>query len=156
MRIAGFSAAMGSWKIIAMRLPRNWRNRPHRGANIIAKKVDHAFGMPQPLGVVAHDRRRQHRFTGAGLTDHAEDFALAHLQADALHRMAAVGAGGQFDGQVLYPQHLCVVHAQVLAPFWACSSSRPPTGSGPASGWRWRCTERSPGAGRQWPWRVHR
>jgi hypothetical protein len=84
-RMTGLSAVMGSWKIMAMREPRNWRmESAGKGGEIADRAV---FGEEDVAGNTclrrkqAHDGEGRDRLAGAGFSDQAEDFAGSDREA---------------------------------------------------------------------------
>ena len=83
----GFSDVIGSWKIIAIRLPRICRiSSVGKRQQILAVEDDFAGDdasgrrRDQP-----HDRQVGDRLAGARLADDAERLAAVQLEADAVH-----------------------------------------------------------------------
>ena len=91
----GFSDVIGSWKIIAMSLPRISRSAR---ALIVSRSSPLKSASPArdrvPLRVQAHDRQAGDALAAAGLADDAERLALLDREADAVDRLddAVVGA----------------------------------------------------------------
>ena len=84
----GFRLVIGSWKIIAMSLPRTWRISSSLSAEQVATLEQDLAGRDLGRRHVeqAHDRQRRHALPAAGLADDPERLAGHDREADAVDR----------------------------------------------------------------------
>ncbi len=85
----GLSEVMGSWKIMAMRLPRIWRisSSSSLRRSSPSKMISPATILPGRIGDEPHDRECGDALAAAGLADEAEGLALFDVIRDAVDRV---------------------------------------------------------------------
>ena len=101
--ISGLSAAIGSWKIMAMRPPRT--ARMPSGGSVSRSLPSYMTRPPRDahvrLGQQAQDRLGHHRLAGARFAHDAQDLLAQDLKRDAVDGERPIGPGRQADAEVL-------------------------------------------------------
>ena len=91
--MTGFSAVIGSWKIMAMRVPRRSRSRAGVACEHVLALEPHLARRGGELArQQAHHRLGGDRLAGARLADDADDLAGADREGDVLDGMRPVRA----------------------------------------------------------------
>ena len=110
MRRTGLSVIIGSWKIIAMRLPRSARmSRSESFARSLPLIQDAAAGDTARRVDEAHDREAGDGLAGAGLADQPQDLAARDGERHVVHRLHHAGAGEEMRAQVAHLER-CGAH----------------------------------------------
>ena len=102
MVCSGFSEVMGSWKIMAIRLPRTARSTVS-----LAPSSSWPWNWMLPLGMPRRrigqelqDRQRRHRLAGAALAHQAERLATVEIEGDLAHGGQLAARRGEGDGEI--------------------------------------------------------
>jgi len=106
------SAVIGSWKIIATRRPDVAQRRLAQRRQAPRPPADTPAAIVTCGGSSPHDRLCRHRLARPGLRDDAEDLVARHGEAELGHRMRAVGAARQRDGEAVDVENRCFRHAR--------------------------------------------
>ena len=113
MVCSGFSEVMGSWKIMAIRLPRTARSTLLLGPQeLVAPELDAAAGVAgDRVGQQLEDGQGAHRLAGAALADQGQGLALVQLEGHLADGGQLAGRGGEGDGEISHPQERARVRA---------------------------------------------